>query len=177
MRRQKVRLVTGPVTKGAMQWQHLSDYVKARINENPWEQGRTQGDARLQALYKGYFTVRQPNDGMLEIWVSSPEPGLRNGCSLLGPVSYRNDPNPGIIDERALVILRKMDPERGLSNEALQKESEALMNRMQTNEDDKALLAEALRRDRFNSLITDPRFEADKMRHIAPVTVGATLTH
>ncbi len=176
MRLNKVRLVTGPVTKGAQTWDTLPGYVKARINENPWEQGRTQNDIRLQALYEGYFTVRRPHDEMLEIWVSSPQPGLRNGCSLLGPVTYRNDVNPGIIDERALVILKKMDPERGLSNEALQKESEALMHRMETNKDDQTLLEEALRRDRFNSLITDRRFEADKMRHVRPVTVAANLT-
>ena len=177
-RSRKIGLITGPVTKGATPWGRLPDYVKQRLNmHNPWADGRTQDDARLQRLYEGYFTVRRPEDEMLEIWVSSPRPALRNGISFLGPVTYEGDPNPGRIDERMLVILARVDRDRELSAGAWKAETEALLARIQTNEDDQRRIEEAVMRDRFQSLISDRKFVARKVRPISPVAVAANLTH
>ena len=155
----------------------LPPFIRERVNENPWGSGRTPDDKRLQALFPGYFTVINPTDGLMWICVSAPEPAMRNGISMIAPVTYVDDPNPRRIDERALAPLLKYDRERGLSKDAFRDEAKLARKRIAKDKDALERVGRGIRREKSRSMMTDYRVQGRAARPIAPVAVAADLTH
>jgi len=175
MRKRKMELRDGPVTPGAMPWGQLPPFIRERVNSNPWGPGRTADDARLQELFPGYFTVINPTDGLMWICVSSPEPAMRNGISMIAPVTYVDDPNPRRIDERALAPLLKYDRERGLSKKASRKEAKLARERIAKDKAALKRVERAIRRERMRSRMTDWKFQSRAARSaLVPVPTKPT---
>jgi hypothetical protein len=175
MRSKAIKIKDGSLRQGATPWQNLPGHVRHRVtSENPWApKTTTPQDKMVQDVYAGYFTVMGP-DEQWEIWVSSPEPGLRNGISFVKTVQYRDEPFAPV-DHRAVLLLQKSAARNRHNVDAVKRHLEEIQKSLADNKEAKARFFRDALYEEFMPLYTNERYQGKILRPVRPVTVPDQL--